>query len=150
MSLLILDQLQEEKRQDHPLQRVLRGEPVALRVTDPDKATKKSRFQNPTLFMIPIDGEGTDGGRAVLFALDGYGARVLDISSIKVADLYMVGLSATAARIMVREFNDLYAGDGKDGSEDTTHRKDRDDEDPARPKRRRRRPRRKRKDQEGS
>lgn len=148
MGLLILDQLQEEIRQDHPLQRVLRGEPVALRVTDPDKATK-SRFKNPTLFMIPIDGEGKDGGRAVLFALDGHGARVLDISNIKMADLFMVGLSATAAKIMVREFNDLYAGDGKDGSEDTTHRKDRD-EDPARPKRRRRRPRRKRTDQEGS
>mgnify|MGYP005847778651 CR=1 FL=1 len=142
MNALILDQPRDQRRKNHPLRRLLNGEPVALRVDDPQMRTK-SRYKTHTLFMVPIVGIGEDGGSYALFALDGYGARVLNISDISVADLYMVGLSLSAAKLMVREFNDLYTGDGEDGNE--KHKQE--DDRPPRPKRRRRRKRHQRKDE---
>ena len=85
---------------------LLSGEPAIMVVNDPKMRVKK-RTGTPTLLITPVILYGLPGEDLVL-SIPGYGCEVVTPGSIKMLQLYRLGLTAKAAKVLTDTLNVLY------------------------------------------
>lgn len=88
------------------LQPLLSGRPVALLVNDA-KTLSKKRVHDTILYITPLSLYGADREN-YMFSMQGNGCEIVSIKSMKKTDLWRVGLSMRAAKLLLEELNELF------------------------------------------
>lgn len=85
---------------------LLKGETATMVVNDPTMRRKK-RTGTPTLLISPVSVYGLPGND-LLLSMPGYGCEVVTPGSIKMIQLFRLGLTVKAAKVLAITLNTVF------------------------------------------
>ena len=105
-STLVKLPIYEAKESDIILHPLLEGKPVTISVQDPKMRVKK-RVQAPVLLIAPLTTYRINS-HDLVFSLPGYGCEVVTPEHIEPLQLYRLGLTMRASKILSNTINELF------------------------------------------
>ena len=96
-----------EESKDSLLAALKDGECVVLSINDKKMRVKK-RVQHPVLMIAPASIYGAEESGVFLFSMPGYGSELIELSKIKSTQLYRIGMTMAASKILVDEIKTLF------------------------------------------